>query len=83
MEEIQDYASLVELEYVETEEEFAESVKKFLRRYHTSAKKLQLRLPKEENLDEVMKLVDRYGVKLIRAAIIAHALVKAREEGGD
>ena len=77
--EIQDYASLIELEYVESKEEFAETIKKFLRRYHTHAKKLHLKVPKEESLDSIMRLVDKYGVKLIRASLISHALVKSEE----
>jgi len=72
-----DYASLVEFEYVETSEEFAETLKKFLRRYETYAKKYGRKRPQEKSLDEVIKLVDEYGVKPVRAAIIAHALVKA------
>jgi hypothetical protein len=80
MREIQDYASLVELEYVESKEEFAEVIKKFLRRYHTHAKKLHLKIPKEESLDNIMGLVDRYGVKLVRASLISHALVKSSKE---
>ncbi|MDI6902645.1 MAG: hypothetical protein QMC77_02770 [Methanocellales archaeon] len=85
MEDIQDYASLVELEYVESKEGFAETIKKFLRRYHTHAKKLHLRIPKEESLNSIMGLVDKYGVKLVRAALISHALVKSsrEEESGE
>ena len=78
--EIQDYASMVELEYVETKEDFAEMIKKFLRRYHTSAKKLHLTIPKEESLEGIMQLVDEYGVKLVRASLISHALVKSFKE---
>ena len=80
MEEIQDYASLVELEYVESKEEFAEVIKKFLRRYEVPARKLHLTRPKEEHLDTLMALVDKYGVKLVRAALISHALVKSSKE---
>ncbi|HIE44330.1 MAG TPA: hypothetical protein EYP78_06010 [Candidatus Omnitrophica bacterium] len=80
MEDIQDYASLVELEYVETKEDFAEVIKKFLRRYHTHAKKFHLKIPKEESLDGIMQLIDELGVKLVRAALISHALVKSSKE---
>jgi hypothetical protein len=73
----QDYASLVELEYVETPEDFAEVLKKFLRRYETYAKRYKIKRPKEKNLDELVKLVDKYGVRPVRAALIAHALVKS------
>lgn len=78
--EIQDYASLVELEYVESKEGFAEVMKKFLRRYHTYAKKWRLRVPSEDSLDNVMELVDKFGVKIVRAALISHALTKSTKE---
>ncbi|MFQ6119721.1 MAG: hypothetical protein ACE5KE_07525 [Methanosarcinales archaeon] len=84
----QDYASLVELEYVESPKEFVEVIKKFLRRYETYAKKYKIKRPTEESLDEIMNLVDKYGTRLIRAALIAHALTKSSkpkeesEEGG-
>ena len=83
MKEIQDYASLVELEYVESKEEFAETIKKFLRRYHTHAKRMHLTIPKEESLDGIMGLVDKYGVKLVRTALISHALVKSAGDGNE
>ncbi|MBC7107699.1 MAG: hypothetical protein H5T41_02750 [Methanomassiliicoccales archaeon] len=76
----QDYASLIELEYVEKPEEFAEAVKKFLRRYDSYAKKYKIIRPSDDSLIEMMKLVDLYGVRVIRAALIAHALVKAPTE---
>jgi hypothetical protein len=72
----QDYASLVEFEYVETPEEFVETLKKFLRRFETYAKKYKIKRPEEKSLDELVKLLDKYGVRLVRAALIAHALVK-------
>lgn len=75
--ENEDYASLVEFEYVETPEEFAETLKKFLRRYEVYAKKYGRIRPQEKSLEEVARLVDEYGVKPVRAGIIAHALVKS------
>jgi hypothetical protein len=63
-----DYASLTELEHAETKDTFAEIIKKLLRRNYKGW------LPKEKSLEEIMKLVDDYGVRLIRAAIISHAL---------
>lgn len=72
-----DYASLVELEYVETPEEFAEIMKKFLRRYESYAKRYIRKRPEEKSLDEIINLVDKYGVKPVRSALIAHALVKS------
>ena len=80
-----DYASLVELEYVETKEQFVEVIKKFLRRYETIARKgyrgRELSRLNERDLEELMSLVDTYGVKPIRAALISYALVKS--ERGD
>ncbi|MDI6916849.1 MAG: hypothetical protein QMC80_03540 [Thermoplasmatales archaeon] len=77
----EDYASLVELEYVETPEEFAETLKKFLRRYESYAKRYERKRPEEKSLDEVVNLIDKYGVRLVRAALIAHALVKSSKLG--
>jgi len=86
----EDYASLVELEYVETPEEFAETLKKFLRRYESYAKRYKRKRPEEKSLDDLVNLVDKYGVRPVRAALIAHALVKSsrpeeeeRIEGGE
>lgn len=81
MEEIQDYASLIELENAEKEEDFADALRKFLRRYESHARHLHLKRPTEESLEKLMKLVSDHGVRLVRAALISHALVKgAREE---
>jgi len=73
----QDYASLVELEYIETPEEFAEFLKKFLRRFDTYAKRYHIKRPEEKSLYELINLVTKYGVREVRAALIAHALVKS------
>ena len=80
-----DYASLVELEYVETKEQFEEVIKKFLRRYETVARRgykgKELSRLSEKDLEELMSLVDKYDVKPIRAALISYALVKSEREG--
>ncbi len=68
-----DYGTLVEIEYTETPEQFKEILWKFLRRLHTE----KYKKPTEKNLEELIKLVDDYGVKQVRAALIAHALVKS------
>jgi len=86
-----DYASLVELEYVETKEQFGEVIKKFLRRYETIAKRgykgKELTRLSDRDLEEIMSLVDKYDVKPIRAALISYALVKSEKDeepmGGD
>jgi len=79
-----DYASLVELEYVETKEQFEEVIKKFLRRYETTARRgykgKELSRLSEKDLEELMSLVDKYDVKPIRAALISYALVKSERE---
>jgi hypothetical protein len=77
-----DFSSLVELEYVETPEQFKELIWKFLRRYEVIARKHKLRRLSENSLDEIIKLIDKFGVKQVRAALIAHALVKSSEEEG-
>lgn len=78
-----DYASMVELEYVEEPREFAETIKKFLRRFEAQSRRYKREAghggfrPSEKDLDELMNLVDKYGVRLIRAALISYALVKS------
>ena len=83
-----DYSSLVELDYVEKEDEFVLVLKKFLRRFDASARKYEREhpgkysfKPNEKDLDELVKLVHEYGVKLVCAAIMSHALV--RQEKGE
>lgn len=74
-----DYASLTELEYAEKKEDFAEVIKKFLRRNYKGWR------PGEKSLENVMKLVDDHGVRLVRDAIVSHALTwkeRSKEEGG-
>lgn len=87
----EDYASLIELESIESKEELAEFLKKFLRRYHGYARKREKEgkytfIPTDEDLIGLVKIVDNIadrkinGVKLIRAALISHALVKSSKE---
>lgn len=75
-ENIQDYASLIELENAEKPEDFSEAIKNFLRRFETHARRFNLKRPKEESLERLMDLVDKHGVRLVRAALISHAIVK-------
>jgi hypothetical protein len=75
-----DFTSLVELEYVETKEGFADVLKKFLRRYETQARRREQRNqptfhPNQTHLEALMAQVDQVGVRPVRAALIAHALV--------
>jgi len=80
----EDYASLVELEYVETQEQFVEIIKKFLRRYETIARRgykgKELSRLGERDLEQLVNLVDKYGVKPVRSALISYALVKSEKE---
>jgi len=71
----EDYASLIELDYAEKEEDFAIAIKKFLRRLGKEVYK-----PNERDLDEIMKLAQEHGVKLVCAAIISHALAYPHKE---
>jgi hypothetical protein len=75
-----DYASILDLEFAETKESFAEAVKRFLRRFEGLARRKNLRRPTQESLEEMTRLVDQYGVKLVRAALISHALVRGERE---
>lgn len=77
-----DYASMIELEYVESPQDFAEVLKKFLRRFESQARKYEREKgqhafrPTDEELDGLIELVDNYGVRITRAALISHALVR-------
>jgi len=75
-----DYASLIELEYAETKAQFLETLKKFLRRYEAYAKKFGRIRPEDASLIELGKLIEQYGPKPIRAALIALALCKRSEQ---
>jgi hypothetical protein len=82
----QDYASLIELDYVEKEEEFVTTLKKFLRRLDANARRYERAhpgkyafKPDEKDLDEVVKLAQENGVRLVCAAIISHALVHSEK----
>jgi hypothetical protein len=80
--EHQDYASLVELKYAEREIQFAESITNFLRRYDSRARRYEREKkriafrPSKDDLDRLMELVEKNGVKAVSAALISHALVK-------
>jgi len=75
-----DYASILDLEFAETPEAFAEALKRFLRRFEGLARRKNLRRPTQESLEGLTKLVNQYGVKLVRAALISHALVKGEQD---
>ncbi|MBC7074014.1 hypothetical protein H5T58_01340 [Candidatus Parcubacteria bacterium] len=84
-----DYSSLVELEYTETKEQFLETAKKFLRRYDTYlrrksydtySRRKRWTKPKEKNLIELGNLIDKYGVKVVRNALISLSLCEKKSE---
>lgn len=75
-----DYASLADLEYAERPEQFAEFLKRFLRRYEVPAAAREREgkkvfRPSDENVRQIVALVDQVGVAPVRAALIAYALV--------
>ncbi|MDW8006911.1 MAG: hypothetical protein RMJ05_09340 [Thermomicrobium sp.] len=71
----QDFSSLVDLDGAERPDDFVEALKRFLRRFDALARRRQLWRPNDRHLADVIGLVDTYGVKVVRAAIISHALV--------
>lgn len=76
-----DYGSLMDFEYAETPEAFAEALRRFLRRYETFARREHRWRPSENSLEQLVKLVDKFGVRLVRAALVSHALCRAVREG--
>ena len=72
-----DYASLMDLEYAEKPEGFADALRRFLRRYEAFARRQKRRRPSEAALEELVRLVDTYGVRVVRAAVVSHALCRA------
>lgn len=75
-----DFASIMDLEFAETPEAFADALKRFLRRFEGFARRKELRRPSQAALEQLAALVDTHGVKLVRAALISHALVRAEGE---
>ncbi len=78
-----DYSSLVELDNVEKNDEFVFALKKFLRRLDAGSRKYEREnpgkysfKPDEKDLDEIVKLAQDHGVRIVCIAIISHALVR-------
>ncbi|MCS7173480.1 MAG: hypothetical protein N0A24_08875 [Armatimonadetes bacterium] len=71
---------MLDLEFAETPEAFAEALKRFLRRFEGLARRKKLRRPTQESLEAVVSLVDFHGVKIVRAALISHALVQGEQK---
>lgn len=87
----QDYASLIELEWVENPEDFADKLSKFLHRYHSFVRSIRQKygdslpegypfVPSEEDVENIVKLAQSKGVKIVKSALIAHALVRGGEK---
>ncbi|MGQ9498626.1 MAG: hypothetical protein ACUVSP_10160 [Desulfotomaculales bacterium] len=72
--EIQDYASLIDLENAETPEALAEALRRFLRRNYKAAMERNWFWPGDQHLEEVMRLAE-HSVALVRAAIESYALL--------
>jgi len=75
-----DYASLMDFEYAETPDAFAEALRRFLRRYAAFARRARRRRPPEDALEQLVKLMDDFGVRIVRAALVSHALCRREEE---
>lgn len=75
-----DYASLMDLEYAETPDAFAEALRRFLRRYEAFARRAHRRRPSEEALEQLVQLADDFGVRLVRTALVSHALCEEELE---
>ena len=76
-----DYASLMDFEYAETPDAFAEALRRFLRRYEAFARRPPYRRrPPETALEQLVELVDQFGVRLVRAALVSHALCRVERE---
>ena len=75
-----DYASLMDLEYAETPQDFAEALRRLLRRYEAFARRQKRRRPSEAALEELVRLVDTHGVRVVRAAVVSHALCRAERD---
>lgn len=75
-----DYASLMDLEFAETPDAFAEALRRFLRRFEAFARRAHRRRPSESSLEELVRLADEHGVRLVRAALVSHALCRVERE---
>ncbi|MCX8126426.1 MAG: hypothetical protein N3E40_04755 [Dehalococcoidia bacterium] len=73
----EDYASLIELENVETVSQLAEALMKFLRRFDSLQRRNDRSWrPASSSYERIMELASRgkESVRLVRAALISHAL---------
>ena len=88
-----DYASLIDLEFAQRKEDFADALHRFLRRYLTFIRKhSDWFCPSKQRIEELMELVDscacwmpyndenrkvQEAIRLVRAALLSHALAYA------
>lgn len=91
-----DYAALADLENAQTAEQLAETIKAFLRRFVAYSDRFAREHPEgprplppaEADLLDLMAAVaefadEREGVAVVRAALIAHALVRSDKRDDD
>lgn len=88
-----DYASLIDLEFAQKREDFADALHRFLRRYLTFIRgHSDWFCPSKQRIEELMELVDscasempysdedrkfQEAIRLVRAALLSHALAHA------
>jgi len=76
----------MEFEFAETPEAFADALRRFLRRYRNlSPSNITFAAHQKVPLKVSLGLQIDYGVRMIRAALISHALCRAEREaeGGE
>ncbi len=92
-EETRDYASLIDLEFAQDKVSFTDAIHRFMRRFLTFlSRKTDWESPSEAYIVEVMRLVDacanempfqdeqrriNEAIRLVRAALLSHALAHA------
>lgn len=91
-EDTQDYASLIDLEFAQERQEFADALHRFLRRFLTFVGHKGWYCPSAERISELMQLVDscaeefnnnyfnnnyREAIRIVRAALLSRALAQA------
>lgn len=86
-EDTQDYASLVDIEFAQESQEFADALHRFLRRFLTFVGRKGWYCPSAERISELMQLVDscadefnnnyREAIRIVRAALLSRALAQA------
>lgn len=83
--EKKDYRLLTDLQYAETEQQFAQFLQDFSRQYevycHASdGEKFKDARPGEQIIETIVKATQFVGVRIVRAALISYALTYLTEE---